>query len=245
MIHAVGVLDLKLQGTPVFLDVEGLPDRDFYYLIGVRLEGSGGAIQHSLWADNAKEEEKIWKSFLDILSKITDPQLIHYGSYEAIFLKRMCERHGRPPEDSQVAIAVYHPINLLSFIYAQVYFPTYNNGLKEITGYLGFRWSGSLLSGLDSIAWRDRWEVSTDPALAQALIDYNRQDCEALEFLADRLVDLHHAASNDGSLPQQKVVLIPTRLKNHPFARSDRGDTWSVGNKPIPCIAAGSNDLFV
>jgi hypothetical protein len=40
-------------------------------------------------------------------------------------------------------------------------------------------------------------------------------------------------------------ILIPTRLKNHPFARSDRGDTWSVGNKPIPCIAAGSNDLFV
>jgi hypothetical protein len=46
-----------------------------------------------------------------------------------------------------------------------------------------------------------------------------------------------------GTTPHR--YLIPTRLKNHPFARSDRGDTWSVGNKPIPCIAAGSNDLFV
>ena len=36
-IHAVDVPDAKLDGTPVYLDVEGLPDRDFYYLIGVRV----------------------------------------------------------------------------------------------------------------------------------------------------------------------------------------------------------------
>jgi predicted RecB family nuclease len=216
-IHAVGILDLKLQGTSVFLDVEGLPDRDFYYLIGVRFEGPEGAIQHSLWADNATEEGKIWTDFLDILSKIADPQLIHYGSYEAIFLRRMCERHGGPPEESKVAIAVGHPINLLSFIYAQVYFQTYSNGLKDITGYLGFQWSGSLLSGLDSIAWRDRWEVSGDPALAQALVDYNRQDSEALEFLAKKLIDLHHAAPNDSYLRQQKVVLTSDMKRESPY----------------------------
>ena len=37
-IHAVGIPDPKLDGTPVYLDVEGLPDRDFYYLIGIRVE---------------------------------------------------------------------------------------------------------------------------------------------------------------------------------------------------------------
>jgi hypothetical protein len=39
-IHVVDLLDPKLDGTPVYLDVEGLPDRDFYYLIGIRF-GSG------------------------------------------------------------------------------------------------------------------------------------------------------------------------------------------------------------
>ena len=73
MIHAVGIPTPKLEGTPVFLDVEGLPDRDFYYLIGVRFDGAEGAIQHSLWADNAQEEGQIWTDFLDILSKITRP----------------------------------------------------------------------------------------------------------------------------------------------------------------------------
>ncbi len=36
-VHIVGSPELKLEGTPVYLDVEGLPDRDFYYLIGVRI----------------------------------------------------------------------------------------------------------------------------------------------------------------------------------------------------------------
>ena len=216
MIHAVSIPNLKFGGTPVFLDVEGLPDRDFYYLIGIRFQGSDGAVQHSFWADDANEEGRVWNDFLNALAEITDPQLIHYGNYEAIFLKRMCERHGRPPEDSPVAIAIYNTINLLSFVYAQVYFPTYSNGLKEITGYLGFQWSGSLLSGIESIVWRDRWEVSRDPPLAQVLIDYNRQDCEAVEVLAKKLVDLHGTTSIS-EVPQQEIVLTSDMKREHPY----------------------------
>jgi predicted RecB family nuclease len=153
-IHAIGIRDPKLEGTAVFLDVEGLPDLDFYYLIGIRVQAAEGSVQHSFWADDANEEKVIWTDFLCALSKITNPHLIHYGNYETTFLKRMCERYGRPPAGSQAATAVDHATNLLSFIYAQIYFPTYSNGLKEITGYLGFRWSGSLTSGLETIVWR-------------------------------------------------------------------------------------------
>ena len=123
-IHAVGIPNPKLEGTPVFLDVEGLPDRDFYYLIGIRVHAAEGSVQHSFWADDAKEEKLIWSDFLGVLSKISNPHLIHYGSYETTFLKRMCKRHGHPPAGSEAAAALDHVTNLLSFIYAQVYFPT-------------------------------------------------------------------------------------------------------------------------
>jgi hypothetical protein len=33
------------------MDVEGLPDRDSYYLIGVRVGNGERAVQHSFWAD--------------------------------------------------------------------------------------------------------------------------------------------------------------------------------------------------
>ena len=95
-IHATDLPDLTLDGTPVYLDVEGLPDRDFYYLIGVRIRTGGGAVQYSFWADDEDGEKRIWTEFLDILSSVPDPRLMHYGSYETVFLKRMRARHGGP-----------------------------------------------------------------------------------------------------------------------------------------------------
>ena len=44
-VHAVDIADLKLHGTPVYLDVEGLPDREFYYLIGIRVGNGVEAVQ--------------------------------------------------------------------------------------------------------------------------------------------------------------------------------------------------------
>ena len=100
-IHAVDVPDQKLDGTPVYLDVEGLPDRDFYYLIGVRVGNGDGAVQHSFWADDADGEKWIWEKFLGILAAISNPRIIYYGSYETAFLKRLRRSSGdivgKPP----------------------------------------------------------------------------------------------------------------------------------------------------
>jgi predicted RecB family nuclease len=150
-IHAIDLLDPKLDGTPVYLDVEGLPDRDFYYLIGVRVGAGSSAVPYSFWADNKEEEKRIWNEFLDVLSAIRDPQLIHFGSYETVFLNRMSERYGGLRETSAAATAIERAVNLLSSVFAHIYFPTFSNGLKEIAGYLGFRCSGSPASGLEAI----------------------------------------------------------------------------------------------
>ena len=159
-IHTVDLLDPKLDGTPVYLDVEGLPDRDFYYLIGIRVGTGHCAVQYGFWEDNEEKEKCIWNEFLDVISAIPDPQLIHLGSYETVFLKRMRERHGGPLESSSAATAIEHAVNLIQFIFAHIYFPTFSNGLKEIAGYLGFHWPGPLASGLEAIVWRYRWEAS-------------------------------------------------------------------------------------
>ena len=90
-IHIAGRPELKIMGTPVYLDVEGVPDRDFYYLIGVRFKSGDEYVQHSLWANDMAEGKEIWTSFLQTLTKIENPQLIHYGSYETVLLQRMKE----------------------------------------------------------------------------------------------------------------------------------------------------------
>ena len=113
-IHIVGSPELKIEGTPVYLDVEGLPDRDFYYLIGVRIGNGESAVQHSLWADTIEDEGKIWREFLDILETVERPVLVHYGSYETMFFARMNERYGTLPAGSPMQSVLKEAVNALS-----------------------------------------------------------------------------------------------------------------------------------
>jgi predicted RecB family nuclease len=141
-----------------------------------------------LWAATAEDEKKIWNQFLDLLGALENPVIFHYGRYETTFIKRMRIRYGGPSEDKFAAArAVEWPTNLLSIIFAKVYFPTYSNTLKEIARFLGFNWSEANASGSTAIVWREQWEQSHSNALLQKLITYNAEDCEALARLAERL----------------------------------------------------------
>ncbi len=219
-IHVVGNSELKIEGTPVYLDVEGLPDRDFYYLIGVRFQTGGALVQHSMWADNKEDEKRIWTEFLTVLNEIENPVLIHYGHFETTFLKRMHDRYGGPPEDSVVAKALKAPVNLLNVIFAQVYFPTYTNGLKEVAGSMGFRWSDAKSSGVQSVVWRFTWEQSRDSAVKQALVRYNAEDCESLEIVTNALVDITRPRRRPGveASMADDVVSVESMKRQWPFS---------------------------
>ena len=189
-IHIVGSPELKLEGTPVYLDVEGLPDRDFYYLIGLRIGNGESAVQHSLWADSVEDEGKIWRDFLTILEIVENPILIHYGSYETTFIRHMRQCYGEPQENSSAAKALHSRLNLLTVIFTQFYFPAFSNGLKDVASSIGYRWADAVSSGLESIAWRGRWNESFDETAKRDLLIYNAQDCEALSRVAETLCDL-------------------------------------------------------
>jgi len=82
-----------------------------------------------------------------------------------------------------VANALESPINLLSVIFGQIYFPTYSNGLTDIAGWLGFKWSDQGVSGVQSISWRDSWEQTKTSLAKEKLIAHNLEDCAALELV--------------------------------------------------------------
>jgi hypothetical protein len=87
----------------------------------------------------------------------------------------------------------------------------------SVVTYLGFRWSGSPASGLEAIVSRHRWEASRDPSLKQALLDYNSQDCDALEVVASRITDLHRAKSTDCESFHSEVVHASEIKSESPF----------------------------
>ena len=204
-----------MEGTPVYLDVEGLPDREFYYLIGLRFRTGRRVIQHNLWAANENDEKRIWKEFLGVLSGIKKPVLIHYGSFETTFLRRMDQKYGEVVGGSCLGEAISSAVNLLSVIFANVYFPTFSNGIKEVAKYLGFEWETPAGSGLQSIIWRSQWEASGGAAVKRSLIIYNANDCEALEVVANKLLQLQQLSQNPERSPD--IVFTASLKWKHPF----------------------------
>ena len=210
-IHIAGKPELNITGTPVFLDVEGIPDQNFYYLIGLYFKCDDSYVQYSFWAEDLDQEQEICESFLQILKTIENPQLIYYGSYEKIFLKRVKERYSQSQENSSFLYClITRAINILSIIYAQIYFPTYSNGLKDIAQYLGFKWSDSEASGFNALIWRQEWEFSGNPKIKQKLITYNAEDCQALEKVVETIKFL--CQKNDGATNALDGEIVHTEL---------------------------------
>ena len=138
-IHIAGSPELKIEGTPVYLDIEGLPDRDFYYLIGVRIRNGDSVVQHSLWADEPEDEAKIYAQFLDVLKSVEKPVLLHYGSFETVFFEQMEKRYGLSIQVVLERNGNQTPVNLLSIILGQVLLSHLHQRSQRHCLLVGFR----------------------------------------------------------------------------------------------------------
>jgi predicted RecB family nuclease len=188
-IHVVGAPSLKLSGVPIFLDVEGMPDRDFYYLIGLSYESDGRRVEHSFWADGLDNEKVIWQNCLREIIAIGNAQIVSYGAYEIRFLRKMRERYVTASDEiAFVDRLIETSVNLIGCIYGRIYFPTFSNSLKEVGRYLGFEWTWPRASGAAAPLMRRAWELGADDGLKRELIDYNMQDCRAAVTVADGLL---------------------------------------------------------
>jgi predicted RecB family nuclease len=126
---------------------------------------------------------------LDTLALISQPMLIHYGSYETQFLRRMTTHCSTPLMNcGLIDHLISSSLNLVSFTYSQIYFPTYSNSLKDIARFLGFEWSEGDPSGLRALMWRSDWETSRDADVKRKLIVYNAEDCAAVQKMAEAIV---------------------------------------------------------
>jgi len=199
--HVLGTPTISLSGTPVYIDVEGDPDRDFYYLVGLRIGSRGSLGLHSCWANTPADERAMWADCLNKLAVIANPRLIHYGAYETQFLRRMKSRYPDVENASLLEGLISSAQNLLSIVYAHIYFPTYSNGLKDVASYLGFQWSDNASSGLAALTWRSRWESTNEASFKEKLLTYNYEDCAAAEKVTDVIAAVCDPVSLEGANP--------------------------------------------
>jgi predicted RecB family nuclease len=201
---------LPAPNTLVFLDIEGLPDRNFFYLIGLLVIKDGERRVFQFWADSESDQERIWRQFIEVIEAIDDVVIFHHGNYDNTFIKKMNDQYG--DRCNQVNEKL---VNALSLLYGKVYFPTYSNGLKEISALLGFNWSVANASGIQSIAWRLQWEEYFLDEFKDRILKYNREDCEALSLLVAQLKSYEEE-------PRAESVILCENLKRQNLYRWGR-----------------------
>ncbi len=198
-IHVVGAPSMKFDGASTFIDVEGMPDRDFYYLVGLRFECDGEQVERSFWADGLEGERAMWENCLRTLKAIGNAQIVSYGAYEARFLRQMKQRYVSAAVDVEfVDRLIETSVNLVACMYSKIYFPKFSNSLKEVGRYLGFEWTWPRASGAAAPLLRRAWELGADDGLKRKLIGYNMDDCRAAATVADVLVRICAGGSASG-----------------------------------------------
>ncbi|MCI0458922.1 MAG: IS66 family transposase [Gemmataceae bacterium] len=181
-VYVFGTPPLSAHPVRVYFDVEGNSEEGFDYLVGLIVVEGAKEERYSFWADSREHEEEIFEQFLAVLDRYNDFVVLCYGSYERTFLKRMKKRARSKKVVDRVLKSL---VNVLSLVYAHFYFPTYSNGLKDVGACLGCSWTDPDASGIQSLVWRRRWEVTGEDQWKQKLTTYNLEDCAALRRVTE------------------------------------------------------------
>jgi hypothetical protein len=179
---------LSRQLVQLFVDMEGVPDRGLYYLIGILVCQGDIAEHHAFWANTDEDERHIWQQFVDTVAQCPDAPIYHYGSYEARAIATLAKRY-----QTDCANLLKRLVNVNRHIYGKVYFPVRSNGLKDIGHFIGAEWTSPNPSGLQSLAWRHHWEQTQDETYRAILVTYNKEDCQALKLLVDELAKMQYS----------------------------------------------------
>jgi predicted RecB family nuclease len=185
---------LDRKSIEIFLDIEGLPDDGFFYLFGIQISNNDLQTTISFWANTQPDEKTIWQGVITLLETYPESPIYHYGTFEPSAFEKLAKRY-----QTEIAGIKKRFVNINTFIYGKIYFPTYSNGLKDLGKSLGAKWTDENATGLQTIIWRNEWEEGQTQR-KDDLQTYNQEDCLALKILTDELSRIQTTASISNDL---------------------------------------------
>lgn len=181
-IYTTDLIPLPQNDVELFVDIESLPEQRFHYLIGLYVCSPSGQNYYSMWSETKEDEKNNWLNIVGILNRYPDAPIFHYGNYENKVFKELAKRYSTNIEEINNRLN-----NLNEYVYGRIYFPTYNNNLKSICNYLGYKWTDENASGLNSIVLRSAYDITQKQVFHDDLVLYNKEDCVNLKKLKDTL----------------------------------------------------------
>jgi len=188
------------RSTEIFLDLEGTDQpghedeiAQVDYLIGVLVRKVGNEEYIPFVGHRVQDEGGMFQAFVRFMQTQQDYVIYHWHTYERSHIEKLAERYNCT--DAVKGLLLSHMIDLHKVATTTYVFPTYGNGLKDIAGFLKFKWRSEEINALDAIAYYLRYQQDPEgyQDKMQAIIDYNEDDCRATKVVKDWL----HARSVD------------------------------------------------
>jgi uncharacterized protein len=176
--------------TEIFFDLEAtMPDEELdvasqiNYLFGMIIRRKGKESYIPIVAKTLEEEGKIFKKFLKTVTESGDFVIYYYSNFEKAQLSRMFKEYGTSRKTIDMILT--NSVDLQREVKNSVTFPTTKNGLKEIAGFLGFKWRHKDVNAQESMAWFIDYIKNEDKEKLKKIIDYNEDDCRATMIIKD------------------------------------------------------------
>lgn len=163
----------------IYFDIESDPTKDIHYLLGVLVKDtkSGAEEYKKFFADDKKEEPLIWKNFLDFLVELDDFVIYHYAYLERMVFDIFALKYGAP--SSLVSKFKENTIDLYNQTVEAVILPLYFYSLKDVAGYIGYKWDDPEAGGAESVVWYNEWLDKKNPDILKKILKYNEDDVRA------------------------------------------------------------------
>ena len=207
----------------VFFDMEGdpyfSPERGLEYLFGFTTIDEREPRFRAFQGLDRRQEKAAFEQFIDFvcarLEQWPDLHVYHYAAYEPSALKRLMAEHATREDElddllrREVFVDLYQVVRQSM----RISHPSYS--IKKVrTFFMEGAGQGAVTEGGDSILEFERWRRTGDPAILQAITDYNEEDCLSTLKLRDWLIERKAEA--------ERAVRGRHCVEDHQAVRGDR-----------------------
>ena len=185
---------LPEMATELFFDIETDPMRDICYLHGFieRIGGKKGTQRYVPFLaeePTPEAEERAFAAAWEYICRSQPCAFYYYSAYERTQWRRLQQRYPHVATDDEIEalFAAASTVDLYAIVRAKSEWPTRDFSVKTLASFLGFHWRDTNPSGAASIEWYHRWTETSDQGVRQRILEYNEDDCVAMQVLAEAL----------------------------------------------------------
>lgn len=184
----------------LFFDMEGdaLFEEGLEYLFGIwgDLDGQGPRF-HAEWAHSHIEEkaafESVMRRFVDQLRRHPNAHIYHYAQYEPAAFRRLAMRYATMEAELDQMLRERRFVDLFRVARQSIRASTEGYSLKDLEKLYRGKREGAVTNAAASIVEYERWRVTGEQDVLDAIALYNKEDCVSTAEMRDWLEGMRPA----------------------------------------------------